>query len=90
MDPRPLIVDVESAIEEVSGLLVAAGETVLQTGFVITEHGAYAGMGTGYDMLRELIACNSRSVIPRPAIPYPAILRAAARVPARPRPLAAR
>ena len=54
MDPRPLIVDIESSIEEVSGLLVAAGETVLQTGFVITEHGAYAGVGTGYDVLREL------------------------------------
>lgn len=54
MDKSPLVVDRELSLISLSGLLVHAGHQALIDGFIITAEGRYLGMGTGYDLMREL------------------------------------
>jgi GGDEF domain-containing protein/predicted transcriptional regulator len=54
MEKHPLIVAAETGIYELSNLLVSSGKRYLSDGFILTEEGAYLGMGTGYDLMRTI------------------------------------
>lgn len=54
MDPAPLIVDKGISLQELSNLVVASERRYLSDGFIITDGGVYAGMGTGHDLMREI------------------------------------
>ncbi len=54
MDPAPLIVDKGISLQELSHLVVASERRYLSDGFIITDGGTYAGMGTGHDLMREI------------------------------------
>ena len=54
MDPDPLLVEANTDLDDLSRRIVEAGMQHMHDGFILTEHGAYAGMGTGPDLLRVL------------------------------------
>lgn len=54
MDSAPLIVDKGISIEDLSNLVVEAEQRYLSDGFIITDGGRYAGMGTGHALMREI------------------------------------
>ena len=54
MDPAPLVVDKNISLQELSHAVVAAGQRHLSDGFIITDQGAYIGIGTGHDLMREI------------------------------------
>lgn len=54
MDPDPLVVEKDITIQELSNRLVDADRRYLSEGFVLTERGRYAGLGTGQDLVREI------------------------------------
>jgi GGDEF domain-containing protein len=54
MDPDPLVVEKDITIQELSNRLVDADRRYLSEGFVLTEGGRYAGLGTGQDLVREI------------------------------------
>ncbi len=54
MDHFPMIVDQNISLHELSNLLVSSGRHHLLDGFIITESGEYAGMGTAHDLMREI------------------------------------
>ncbi len=54
MDANPLLVDKDITIQDLSARLVDAESRYLAEGFVLTEHGRYAGLGTGRDLVREI------------------------------------
>ena len=54
MDASPLIVGKDISIQELSTRLAQAERRHLMEGFVLTEQGRYAGLGTGQDLMREI------------------------------------
>jgi len=54
MDAEPLVLEKHIALQELSSRLVDAESRYLAEGFVLTEHGRYAGLGTGQDLVREI------------------------------------
>ncbi|HEY8606307.1 MAG TPA: GGDEF domain-containing protein [Noviherbaspirillum sp.] len=54
MDPRPVITDKDTSLQELSEIMVAADRHHLSNGFIITDGGRYLGMGTGHDLMREI------------------------------------
>lgn len=54
MDPDPLIVDKATQINELSELVVNKGKAAFTQGFVITAKGRYLGLGSGFDLMREV------------------------------------
>jgi EAL domain-containing protein (putative c-di-GMP-specific phosphodiesterase class I)/GGDEF domain-containing protein len=54
MDPDPLIVDKATQINELSDLVVKQGKAAFTQGFVVTAKGRYLGMGSGFDLMREI------------------------------------
>ncbi|HUW36639.1 MAG TPA: SpoIIE family protein phosphatase [Rhodocyclaceae bacterium] len=54
MDKKPLVVDGQISLQELSFLALDHGGKTLADGFIITIGGRYAGMGTGQDMVRAL------------------------------------
>ena len=54
MDRRPVIVDLRTGIDEAAQLLINAGRRYVYDGFIITDNGVYAGMGTVYDLLQAI------------------------------------
>ncbi|MCI4440159.1 GGDEF domain-containing protein [Tibeticola sp.] len=54
MDASPLVVDKNISIQELSNMVVQADRHHLLNGFIITDGGAYLGMGTGHDLMREI------------------------------------
>ncbi|MDP1927536.1 MAG: GGDEF domain-containing protein [Thiobacillus sp.] len=54
MDPDPLIVDKSTQINELSELVVKKGKAAFTQGFVITAKGRYLGLGSGFDLMREV------------------------------------
>lgn len=51
MDPAPLVVDHQLPVQEVSRMVSRASSHYLQDGFVITENGRYAGVGSGQALM---------------------------------------
>ncbi|MHB1215789.1 MAG: GGDEF domain-containing protein [Thiobacillus sp.] len=54
MDAAPLIVDKATRITELSELVVKKGKAAFTQGFVITTEGRYLGLGSGFDLMREV------------------------------------
>ncbi|MDP2030728.1 MAG: GGDEF domain-containing protein [Thiobacillus sp.] len=54
MDADPLIVDKATQINELSELVVKKGKAAFTQGFVITSKGRYLGLGSGFDLMREV------------------------------------
>jgi EAL domain-containing protein (putative c-di-GMP-specific phosphodiesterase class I)/GGDEF domain-containing protein len=54
MDADPLVVEKDITIQELSARLVDAESRYLAEGFVLTDRGRYAGLGTGRDLVREI------------------------------------
>ena len=54
MDANPIIADKDSSLQDLSFRMVQADAHHLFNGFIITEEGRYAGMGTGHDLMREI------------------------------------
>jgi diguanylate cyclase (GGDEF)-like protein len=54
MDRNPIIADQNTGLQELSFRVAQADAHHLLNGFIITQHGKYAGMGTGHDLMREI------------------------------------
>ncbi len=54
MDRDPLVVDIGTRISDLSELVVRKGKQTFTDGFIITEGGRYRGLGSGYDLMREI------------------------------------
>jgi diguanylate cyclase (GGDEF)-like protein len=54
MDRNPIIADQNTSLQDLSFRVAQADAHHLLNGFIITEHGKYAGMGTGHDLMREI------------------------------------
>ena len=54
MDPRPLIADKDTTLQDLSYRMAASDAHHLFNGFIITDGGRYLGMGTGHDLMREI------------------------------------
>ncbi|HYE38087.1 putative bifunctional diguanylate cyclase/phosphodiesterase [Methylocaldum sp.] len=54
MDPNPIVIDVHTGIDDLAGIIIDAGMRHMVNGYIITQNGLYAGMGTGHDLLDEI------------------------------------
>jgi EAL domain-containing protein (putative c-di-GMP-specific phosphodiesterase class I)/GGDEF domain-containing protein len=54
MDADPLIVDKSTHMHDLSELVVRKGKEAFTQGFIITCDGAYLGLGSGFDLMREV------------------------------------
>lgn len=54
MDENPVVVDADMTLQEISALLAESDGRHLANGFIIAHNGAYIGMGTGRDLIREI------------------------------------
>jgi diguanylate cyclase (GGDEF)-like protein len=54
MDADPLIVDKATRMTELSELVVKKGKTAFTQGFIIIAEGRYLGLGSGFDLMREV------------------------------------
>jgi diguanylate cyclase (GGDEF)-like protein len=54
MNPKPLVVDAATAIEDVAARLGEIESWYLAEGFVLTDGGKYIGIGSGQDLVREI------------------------------------
>jgi diguanylate cyclase (GGDEF)-like protein len=54
MEPSPLIVDQHMSLGDLSHIIVEDSAGYIYDGFIITRRGVYAGMGTGYSLIRAL------------------------------------
>ncbi|MFP5419510.1 MAG: GGDEF domain-containing protein [Gammaproteobacteria bacterium] len=54
MDADPLIVDKATRMNELSDLVVRKGKNAFTQGFIITSEGRYLGLGSGFDLMREV------------------------------------
>lgn len=52
MDNKPVIVEKSASLHDLSDLILQSDPHYLSIGFIITENGHYAGMGSGHDLLR--------------------------------------
>ncbi len=56
VDGLPLVVDIGTDLDEISRIIMETDMQYMYDGFIITEQGRYAGIGTGYDLLRAVTA----------------------------------
>lgn len=56
MDKDPLIVEGDTPIETLGAMAVASGDKTLADGFLIVDQGRLAGLGSGLELMRELVA----------------------------------
>lgn len=54
MNPNPLIADKRTPITELSKQVVNKGRSTFTDGFILTDNGRYLGLGSGYDLMREI------------------------------------
>lgn len=54
MDADPLIVDKATRMSELSELVIQKGKAAFTQGFIITDEGRYLGLGSGFDLMREV------------------------------------
>ncbi len=54
MDTTPLIVDLHTDLDDLSRTIMESGMRYMHEGFILTEGGKYAGVGTGYDLLKTI------------------------------------
>ncbi len=61
MERHPVVVDHQTSLHELSQLLVDADPRHLLFGFLVTRGGAYAGIGSGHALMREITELQIRS-----------------------------
>lgn len=54
MEPSPFIVEADTDLDDLSRQIVTAGMQHMYAGFIVTQQGAYLGMGTGHDLMQTL------------------------------------
>jgi diguanylate cyclase (GGDEF)-like protein len=54
IENAPLIVDHETSLQDLSNLITEADPHHLSDGFIITDGGRFIGVGTGFDLIREI------------------------------------
>ncbi|QSA98242.1 bifunctional diguanylate cyclase/phosphodiesterase [Methylococcus sp. EFPC2] len=54
MDTAPVIVDIDTAIDDLARIILDAGMRHMENGFIIIEDGRYVGMGTGRALLQQI------------------------------------
>jgi len=54
MDADPVIVDRSTLIQDLSEAVVRKGKQSFTRGFIITDAGRYLGLGSGFDLMREI------------------------------------
>ncbi|MDS1140224.1 GGDEF domain-containing protein [Pusillimonas sp. SM2304] len=54
IENQPLIVDHQTSLQNLGHLIAEATPHHLSDGFIITEQGRYLGVGTGFDLIREI------------------------------------
>ncbi len=54
MDADPLVVDKATLLQELAELVVRKGKTAFTQGFIVTQEGKYQGLGSGFDLMREV------------------------------------
>lgn len=54
MDGHPLLVDKATHMTELSELVVNRGKAAFTQGFIVTHEGRYLGLGSGFDLMREV------------------------------------
>ena len=59
MDKDPLIVEVDTSIETLGALAVESGDKTLADGFMIVDQGKFAGLGSGLDLMRMMVALQA-------------------------------
>jgi diguanylate cyclase (GGDEF)-like protein len=55
MNRQPIIVDIDTAIEDVARIILNAGIQYMVTGFIVTRDGKCVGTGNGYDLLHVMM-----------------------------------
>jgi EAL domain-containing protein (putative c-di-GMP-specific phosphodiesterase class I)/GGDEF domain-containing protein len=72
MSPRPVMLDVETPIDRLAPVLASEDQRYLRDGFILTQEGRYAGLGTGESLVRavtELRLETARYANPLTALP---------------------
>ena len=59
MDKDPLIVEADTPIETLGALAVESGDKTLADGFLIVKDGHFAGLGSGLELMRMLVALQA-------------------------------
>jgi diguanylate cyclase (GGDEF)-like protein len=54
MDAKPIIVDINAAIDDVAQIIIDAGMRHMVNGFIILEKDVYVGMATGHALLEDI------------------------------------
>lgn len=54
LNQRPIIVDIETRIDDIARIVIDAGLEHLVAGFIVTRDGRYLGLGNVHDLLNEL------------------------------------
>jgi serine phosphatase RsbU (regulator of sigma subunit) len=78
MDKEPLIVDAEMSIEALTFKAVETGEKALVDGFIVTRDGAFAGLGSGLQLMgtvAEMQAEKNRQIMQ--SIEYASVIQRA-------------
>lgn len=55
MIENPVVVDIDTTIDDVSNIIIDAGMQHMVIGFIITEKGRYVGIANGHDLLNEIM-----------------------------------
>lgn len=55
MVENPIVVDMDTSIDDVSKIIIDAGMQHMVMGFIITENGLYTGIANGHDLLNEIM-----------------------------------
>ena len=61
MNPKPLVVEAATSLQELSHLIAEGDQRNLTDGFIIVENGIYRGVGTGQDLMREITRMQMRA-----------------------------
>jgi len=54
MNPRPVLVDIDTSIDQLSHVLISEDQRYLMDGFIITRDGRYDALGTGEALVRSV------------------------------------
>ena len=62
MNTQPIVVDLHTSLEDISRIIIDAGEDYLMSGFLITAEEKYVGTGSVHDLLAELTKLKQQNL----------------------------
>lgn len=62
MDANPIIVDINTSIDDVAQIIIDAGMRHMVNGFIILDNGIYVGMATGHALLEDITHRRQRDL----------------------------